>query len=192
MESGNRLRSSVLLLVVALGCLVIVGAGGSVPGSASADECGYSQLAFSLPGPPAPSQTQAVGLDVHNTGRACRLELPVSLALSHRAGKPMRVSPRLSRLTLVAGMFKPRQRAWVTWTYANYCGRHNSSERPVVHVLRTAGIELREYGGTPPCHDPRRPVGLDVLFACPGARGPAVRAILPRPLKLCPDERHSG
>lgn len=119
------------------------------------------------------------------TGAACRLALPVSLTLGHRAGAPLQVAPRSSRLTLVARTFRPHARASVTWTYTNYCGRDNSSERPITYSIRVRGIELRGLGGTPPCLDGKRPVQVSVLFACPSATGPAISAILPRPLPLC-------
>jgi hypothetical protein len=132
-------------------------------------------------------QTWAVGFAVYNTGRTtCRLALPVSLTLRHRWRAPLRVEPRTSRLTLVARALRPRAEAGVTWTYENYCGRHNSNERPIVFIVHVRGIELRGRGGTPPCHGRGGPVTVRVLFACPGARGPAIDAILPRPLPLCP------
>jgi hypothetical protein len=174
------------LVSVALGCSLAFGASGAVSQQSQRSACGIEQLAFSFPGPPAATQTEAVGLAVHNTGVTCRLTLPVSLTLAHRSGRPLRVAPHVSRLTLVARTFAPRARAWVTWLYGNYCGRHNSSDRPIVHIVRIADIELREFGGTPPCHDQARPASLTVLFACPAAKGPAIRSILPRPLELCP------
>ena len=174
------------VILVAIGCLLSVGVGGRGSQPVAVQQCRLWQLAFSFSGPPAPTQTQAVGLEVHNTGGMCRLELPVSLTLAHREGRTLHVSPRTSRLTLVARILRPRGRAWVTWTYANYCGRHNWSDRPVVHIVRVPGIEIREFGGLPPCLNPKRAVALTVLFACPGARGPAIEAILPRPTPLCP------
>jgi hypothetical protein len=177
----------VRLVGIALACSLTLGSSGVASRKRRLPVCGTGQLAFSLPGPPAPSQTEAVGLDVHNIGTtACRLALPISLRLA-RAGERMRVSPRTSRLTLVTRRFAPHARAWVAWTYANYCGRHNSSDRPIAHIVQVPGLELRGRGGTPPCVDRRQPTGLDVRFACPGAKGPAIRAILPRPLELCPD-----
>jgi hypothetical protein len=175
---------SAYLVIVLLGSLSLT-AGGSASRTTGDYECESNQLAFALPEPSAPAQTWPVGFAVYNTGRACRLALPISLRLVHRAGLPLPVAPRSSRLTLVARTFRPRGRASVTWTYANYCGRRSSSERPIVYSVRVLGIELRGLGGTPPCQDRKRPVQLRVLFACPGARGPAIRAILPRPLPLC-------
>lgn len=174
------------VIVVAIGCLLSVGVGGGGSQPVAVQQCGLGQLAFSFSGPPAPTQTQAVGFDVRNTGGRCRLALPVSLTLAHREGRTLHVSPRTSRLTLVARTFRARGRAWVTWTYANYCGKHNSSDGPIVRIVRVPGVEMREFGGTPPCLNPKRAVRLTVLFACPSARGPAIEAILPRPIPLCP------
>jgi hypothetical protein len=177
----NRFAGAVLVPLV---CVL----GLTASGTAARREfrCDPDQLAFALPQPSPPMQTWAVGFAVHNTGPTCRLGLPVSLALAHRSGRPLRVSPRSSRLTLVDPSFGARAKSGVTWTYSNYCGSRDGSTRSVVHVVRAAGIELRGAGGTPPCHAPAYPIRLRVLFACPGARGPAIRAILPRPLPLCP------
>ncbi len=172
------------LVLVLLGSLTLT-AGGSASRTARDFACESRQLAFALPEPSAPMQTWAVGFAVYNTGGACRLALPISLTLAHRAGPPLQVSPPSSRLTLIARNFGPHARAGVTWTYTNYCGRHNSSERPITYSVRVRGIELRGLGGTPPCQGRKRPVQLRVLFACPGATGPAIEAILPRPLPLC-------
>jgi hypothetical protein len=143
---------SACLVIVLLGFLILT-AGGSASRMSRAFVCESRQLAFALPEPSAPMQTSAVGFAVYNTGGACRLALPVSLTLGHRAGAPLQVVPRSSRLTLVARTFRPHARAGVTWTYTNYCGRHNSSERPITYSVRVRGIELRGLGGTPPCLD---------------------------------------
>jgi hypothetical protein len=174
-------------LVLVLGCSFTVTASGAASRSSRAYACSSDQLAFALPQPSPPSQTQAVGFAVYNTGRTtCRLALPLSLTLGHRSGARLRVEPRASRLTLIAERLRPRAKAQVAWSYQNYCGRDNSSERPIVYRIRVAGIDLRGRGGTPPCLNRRQPVSVRVLIACPGARGPAVEAILPRPLPLCP------
>jgi hypothetical protein len=178
----NRVAAAVVL--VPLGCALSLAASGAA--SRGPYSCDREQLAFALPQVSPPMQTWAVGFAVHNTGPRCRLALPVSLTLAHRSGRPLRVVPRRSRLTLVARSFGPRARAGVTWTYWNYCGPDRSIERAVTHVVRVAGIQLRGAGGTPPCHAPAQPVRLSVLFACPGATGPAIRAVLPRPSQLCP------
>jgi hypothetical protein len=174
------------LLIVLLGSLALA-AGGSAASRTSRDfACESRQLAFALPEPSAPMQARAVGFAVYNTGGACRLALPISLTLGNRAGHPLHVAPRSSRLTLVARTFRSHARAGITWTYTNYCGRRNSSERPITYSVRVRGIELRGLNGTPPCLGRKRPVQVSVLFACPGATGPAISAILPRPLPLCP------
>lgn len=174
-------------VVLIVGCSLAVTPGGAASRPTRVPACLTDQLAFALPQPSAPTQKWAVGFAVHNTGRtSCRLTLPMSLTLRHRSGVRLRVVPPASRLTLLARALRPRAHAGVTWTYANYCGRHNSSERPIVYSVRVGGIELRGRGGTPPCHDRRRPVYLSVLFACPDATGPAIAAILPRRLPLCP------
>jgi hypothetical protein len=178
-------RFACFLFIV--GCSFTVTASGAAARATRADGCSTDQLAFALPQPSAPMQTRAVGFAVYNTGRrTCHLALPLSLTLSGRWDAPLGVEPQASRLTLVARKLRPRAQASVTWTYENYCGGHDSSERPIVYRVRVGGIELRGRGGTPPCHDRRRPVSVRVLFACPGARGPAIDAILPRPLPLCP------
>jgi hypothetical protein len=178
------MNRSACLVIVLLGSLTLT-AGGSASRTSRDFACESRQLAFALPEPSAPMQTSAVAFAVYNTGGACRLELPISLTLAHRAGAPLQVAPRNSRLTLLARTFRPHARASVTWTYTNYCGRHNSGERPITYSVRIRGIELSGLGGTPPCLDRKRPVQLSVLFACPSATGPAIGAILPRPLPLC-------
>jgi hypothetical protein len=182
--SGLIMNRSACLVIVVLGSLALT-AGGSASRTTRDFACESRQLAFALPEPSAPMQTWAVGFAVYNTGGACRLALPISLTLAHRAGPPLQGAPRSSRLTLVARKFSPHARAGVTWTYTNYCGRHNSSERPITYSVRVRGIELRGLGGTPPCQSRKLPVQVRVLFACPGATGPAIAAILPRPLPLC-------
>jgi hypothetical protein len=178
------MNRSACLVIVVLGSLALT-AGGSASRTTRDFACESRQLAFALPEPSAPMQTWAVGFDVYNIGGACRLALPISLTLAHRAGPPLQAAPRSSRLTLVARKFSPHARAGVTWTYTNYCGRHNSSERPITYSVRVRGIELRGLGGTPPCQSRKRPVQVRVLFACPSATGSAIAAILPRPLPLC-------
>jgi hypothetical protein len=178
------MNRSACLVIVLLGSLTLT-AGGSASRTSRDFACESRQLAFALPEPSAPTQTWAVGFAVYNTGAECRLALPISLTLARRAGPPLQVAPRSSRLTLVAPTFRPHARAGVTWTYTNYCGRHNSSERPITYSVRVRGIELRGLGGAPPCLDRQRPVQASVLFACPGATGPAISSILPRPLPLC-------
>jgi hypothetical protein len=178
------MNRSACLVIVLLGSLPLT-PGGSASRTSRDFACESRQLAFALPEPSAPMQTWAVGFAVYNTGGACRLALPIALTLAHRAGPPLQVAPRSSRLTLVARKFRPHARAGVTWTYTNYCGRHNSSERPITYSVQVRGIELHGLSGTPPCHDRKRPVQVRVLFACPGATGPAIAAILPRPSPLC-------
>jgi hypothetical protein len=151
--------------------------------------CRSDDLAFSLPAGTPPSQTEVVLLAVVNVDRQCRLELPVTLALELRDGSRIRTSPARSELTLAASRFDRHDRAWVSWTYANYCGEHNSSDEPIVLDVRLPDIELRGFGGTPPCNVRRLPTDLRVFRACPGARGPAIRAILPRPMPLCASRR---
>jgi hypothetical protein len=178
----NRLASFVLLL----GCS-LAGTAGNAASTNQVHRCSTDQLAYALPQRSAPSQTWAVGFAVFNTGRTSgRLMLPLSLALGHRSQEPLRVLPRESRLTLIAPVLRPLAQAGVTWTYTNYCGGHESSERPIVYTVRVSGVELRGRAGTAPCRSQRLPVRLSVLFACPGAKGPAIAAILPRPLPLCP------
>jgi hypothetical protein len=172
--------------VVVLSFVCALGLDASGATSRRVYRCDTQQLAFALPAVSPPMQTWPVGFSVHNTGPTCRLALPVSLALAHRSGRPLRVAPRRSRLTLVDPSFGPRGQAKVTWTYQNYCGSRDTSLRSVVHIVRVAGIQLRGAGGTPPCHAPASPIRLTVLVACPRAKGPAVGAILPRRFPLCP------
>ena len=179
------MRRSAPVAIALLSSLTLA-AGGSASRTTPTSACDDRQLAFALPVPSPPQQQQAVGFAVHNTGRACRLALPISLTLAHRPGlRSLRLAPRVSRLTLVARAFAPRSQAQVVWAYANYCDGHNSSERPIMYTVRVRGIELRGFGGTAPCNNRTAPVQLGVLFACPGATGPAISAILPRPLPLC-------
>jgi hypothetical protein len=170
-------------LVVVLSSLSLAASGSA---SRQVAVCQMEQLAFTLPRPSAPMQHGAVGFGVHNTGRECRLALSLSLTLLDRRGRPLRASPRRSVLTLVARTFGPRAQAGVIWEYTNYCGTYKPGQSPIRQVVRVAGIELRGSGGAAPCYVPGSPLEVSVLFACPGARGPAIDAVTPRPLPLCP------
>jgi len=177
----------VYLVVLILACFLMVTAGGAASRATRDYACTIDQLAFAFSEPSAPMQTQAVGFTVYNTDRTrCRLALPISLMLKDRSALHLRVAPRTSRLTLVARRFRPHARAGVTWTYTNYCGSHNPNEQLIMHIVRVHRIEFRAKGDAPPCHNQNRPIDVRVLFACPGAKGPAIAAILPRPLPLCP------
>jgi hypothetical protein len=178
-----RRVASALLLVG----LVLAASGAASAGADDLPACSPRDLAFALPATSAPHQSQALGFAASNVGAtACRLELPLVLTLRPRFREPLRVSPAASRLRLVAPRLGPRARATVSWTYTNYCGRYDSWREPILYTVAVAGIELRGRSGAAPCHASGAPVSLGVLFACPGARGPAIEAILPRPLPLCP------
>ena len=174
-------------LVIFLACSLTVTAVSVGSRATRPYACSMDQLAFAFTEPSAPMQTQAVGFTVYNTDRTtCGLSLAISLMVKDRSALHLRVAPRTSRLTLVARNFRPHARAGVTWTYTNYCGRHPPSEQLIAHIVRVGRLEFRARGDAPPCHDRSRPVEVSVLFACPGAKGPAIAAILPRPLPLCP------
>lgn len=174
-------------LVLLLACSLAVTVGGAASRATSDYACSMDQLAFAFSEPSAPMQTQAVGFTVYNGDRtACRLALPISLMVKDLSPRHLRVAPRISRLTLVSRNFRAHARAGVTWTYTNYCGGNNATSQMILHIVRVRRIELRAKGDTPPCHNRNRPVDVRVLFACPGAEGPAIAAILPRPLPLCP------
>lgn len=172
-------------VVLILGCSLAVTAGGAASRPTRVHVCDFEQLAFALTQPSPPTQSQAVGLAVYNTAHECRLALPVSLTVAHRSGRPLRVTPHASRLTLLDRTFGRRAWAGVTWTTHNYCGRERS-DKPILYIVRVGPIQVRGTDGAPPCHARTTPVSVVVLFACPRARGPAIDAILPRPLPLCP------
>jgi hypothetical protein len=171
-----------LCLVVALSPFILTASGGATHQNSL---CGMEHLAFTLPEVSAPMQSGAVGFGVHNTGRACRLALPISLTLLDSGGRPLKTTPRRSVLTIVAGNFGARAQATVVWAYTNYCGTYNPGQQPIRQVVRVAGIELRGSGSGASCYTPSLPLRVSVLFACPGARGPAIDAVTPRPLPLC-------
>lgn len=174
-------------LILFLACSLTMTAGGASSRNTRTYACATDQLAFALSEPSAPMQTQAVGFVVYNSDRAaCRLALPISLTLKDSSPRHLPVAPRSSRLTLVARRFASHAEAGVTWTYTNYCGSHNAGEQLIMYIVRVNRIELRASGHAPPCHNRKRPMVVEVLFACPNARGPAIAAVLPRPLRLCP------
>jgi hypothetical protein len=174
-------------LIVFLACSLTMTAGGASSRDTETYACAIDQLAFALSEPSAPMQTQAVGFVVYNTDRAaCRLALPIALTLKDSSSRHLPVAPQSSRLTLVARRFGSHAKAGVTWTYTNYCGSHNAGEQLIMYSVHVKHIELRASGDAPPCHNRKRSMVVDVLFACPDARGPAIAAVLPRPLKLCP------
>lgn len=179
--------SRVACLVLLLACSLTVTAGGASSRANRIYACSMNQLAFAFSEPSAPMQTQAVGFTAYNTDRtACRLALPISLMLKDSSPRHLEVAPRVSRLTLVAQEFHSHAQAGVTWTYTNYCGNHKPGKGVIMQIVRVHRIDLRAKGDAPPCHSRKQPIDVRVLFACPSARGPAIAAILPRPLPLCP------
>jgi hypothetical protein len=179
--------SRVACLALLASVLTVTGADGSARATSPIPACSFDRLAFALTEPSPPMQSQAVGFVAHNTERtACRMALPVSLTLEDRPPRRLRVAPRVSRLTLIAGTLRSHARASVTWTYTNYCGSHDPAKGVILQTVRVGRIELRAHGDAPPCHSPTEPVDVRVLFACPSARGPAITVVLPRPLPLCP------
>jgi hypothetical protein len=173
-----------ITLAAALGCVTIVAQSGAAPPAEQRSVCRDAQLAFALPAVSAPHQHGAVGLSVHNTGRTCQLRLPVTLTLSGRHSRIV-VSPRVSRLTLT-GTLRARGRAFVTWAYRNYCGGDKPGQLPVRYRVGVHGIELSSASTGAECYDRRLPVAVSVLFACPGATGPAISEVTSRRFPLCP------
>jgi len=126
-------------------------------------------------------------VEVHNRATACRLALPISLTLRHVDGRPLAVRGGTSRLTLTARRLAKGGRAYAIWTYTNYCFPDSKfAGSKVLELFRLAGRVLRVKGGGAPCNRPGQPLSLQLLFACPSAHGPAVEAVTPRSLPLCP------
>ena len=175
------------VLAIAASFLLLMVASRATAGTPGISVCASDQLAVGRAEASPPQQHQAAGLEIHNTGAPCRLALRISLTLRHLDGRSLEVAGGTSRLTLTSRRLTTGGRAFAVWAYTNYCSPDSPLAGPkVTETFRLADRVLRLSGGGAPCNRPGHPLDLRLLFACPSAFGPAVEAVTPRRLPLCP------
>jgi hypothetical protein len=103
-------------------------------------------------------------VSIYNTAAtACRLRVNLTFSVREASGKilPMRGNP--DRITLKARRLGRAQRAWVSWSWRNWCGR---AKPPFIYEWRIGQMAARLFERVRPRCDQGTST-LTLLFACP-------------------------
>jgi hypothetical protein len=103
-------------------------------------------------------------ISIYNTAAiACRLRVNLTFSVRDRSGKALRVRSNPARITLKARRLGRAQRAWVIWSWKNWCGR---AKPPFIYEGRIGQMAVRlSERVRPRCEQGTSTITL--LLACP-------------------------
>jgi hypothetical protein len=103
-------------------------------------------------------------ISIFNTAAsACRLRVNLTFSVREGSGKILPIRGNPDRITLKARGLGRAQRAWVSWSWSNWCGR---AKPPFIYEWRIGQIAVRLFEPVSPRCDQGTST-LTLLFACP-------------------------
>jgi hypothetical protein len=103
-------------------------------------------------------------ISIYNTAAtACRLQVNLTFSVRDGSGKALPVRGNPARITLKARRLGRAQRAWVSWSWRNWCGR---AKPPFIYEGRIGQMTVRLFERVRPRCDQGTST-ISLLFACP-------------------------
>lgn len=105
-------------------------------------------------------------ISIYNTAAtACRLQVNLTFSVREASGKILPIRGNPDRITLKARRLGRAQRAWVSWSWSNWCGR---AKLPFTYEWRIGQMAVRLFEPVRPrCDQGTSTSTIALLFACP-------------------------